>query len=266
MTQASLQFLFPAENFTFTDVGDALYYSYAGEVQANRGLPLLPRFSFGIAIPGAQTQGAVFVSGIYSDVLAAPVTTTAIISDTSGLDPSSAYVPGQWYPTVLELVTQLTGGSNDRLSTSLGQMRKEIGPGGGDIITPTQRLYNNVAYEVYYYNQFAGGAPDRTPPQVTSVQTTPSGATTQVSVGVVDVVGVGETTALGLWRVLVTYTSNTPGTGTWDSVELAYNSVSQRWVGVVPSLGAEGLLLVQAIDRGGNVAADDNRGWYYTAP
>ncbi|MBN2391000.1 MAG: hypothetical protein JXR84_09760 [Anaerolineae bacterium] len=268
VTQASIQFQFPEENYAISDVGEARYYSYLGEAQANRGMPLLPRFSFGVSIPGARTQGVLFAGGTYSDVFALPVTTTAVISESLGENPVSDYVPGQWYPTVLQLVNQLADGGDDRLTMSLGNMRQGIGPGGEEV-TPTQRLYNNVAFEVYYYNQLAEGVPDRTPPQVTEVLTDVVAGTVHVSVGVDDVLGAGDTQVLGVWRVVVAYTSNASGVGQWESQELGYNAVTQRWEGSIATTPQDAnpvLLIVQAVDRGGNVSADDNEGWYYQIP
>ncbi len=266
LTQANIQFQFPRENFDLSQVDDARYYSYIGEVQVNRGMPLLPRFSFGISIPGARTQGVLFAGGVYSDVLAAPITVTAVISDSDELDTSSDYVPGQWYPTVLDLVNQLAEGSDDRLTTSLGQMHGGTGP-RGNVITPTQRLYNAVSFEVYYYNQRTK-VPDRTPPQVTSVLIDVVERQVQISVAVTDTLGADDTVALGVWRVVATYTPNTPGQGEWDSVELDYDRASERWTGQLPLLPGDEtapLLIVQTVDRGGNVSADDNGGWYYTS-
>jgi hypothetical protein len=267
LTQASIHFQFPEENFDVSQVGEAHYYSYLGEVQANRGMPLLPRFSFGVGIPGARTQGVLFAGGVYSDVLAAPVTATAVISDSESLNTSSGYVPGQWYPTVLELVNQLAEGGDDRLAFSLGQMFKGTGP-RGQVVTPTQRLYNDVAFEVYYYNHTPGGVPDRTPPQVLDVRAWWEG-TDQVRVHVVadDAPGAGDAEALGVWRVVVAYTANTPGVGRWDSVELEYEPHSDRWTGTLPLRPEDAmaaLLIVQAVDQGGNVTTDDNQGRYYT--
>jgi hypothetical protein len=136
----------------------------------------------------------------------------------------------------------------------------------GETITPTQRLYDQVSFEVYYYNQLPGGVPDRTPPQVLDVRVWQDGEN-QARVNIVadDVLGAGDTAALGLWRVVVAYTANTPGVGQWDSVELTYQPGSGLWSGLLPLAShTSPLLLVQAIDRAGNVRADDNDGWYYT--
>ncbi|MBN2007210.1 MAG: hypothetical protein JXA21_27920, partial [Anaerolineae bacterium] len=267
ITQANIQFRFPEENYNISEVGEARYYSYLGEVQANRGMPLLPRFSFGVGIPGAQTQGVLFIGGVYSDVFAQPLTTTVVISESLGEDLSSDYVPGQWYPTVLQLVNQLADGGDDQLTMSLGKMRQGIGPGGEEL-TPTQRLYNNVVFEVYYYNR-AAGVPDRTPPVITSVMTDVVADTVRVSVAAEDVPGAGDIQTLGVWRVMVAYTLNTSGVGQWESQELVYNPATQRWEGDLPCAPqneAPMLLIVQAVDRGGNVIADDHAGWYYQVP
>jgi len=267
VTQANIQFHFPAENYDVSQVGDARYYSYLGEVQANRGMPLLPRFSFGVGIPGARPQGVLFAGGVYSDVFATPITTTTVISDSSGENRSSDYIPGQWYPTVLQLVNQLADGGDDQLTMSLGKMRRGIGP-GGEALTPTQRLYNHVVFEVYYYNR-AAGTPDRTPPTVTEVLTEITANSVHLSVAADDAPGAGDSQALGVWRVVAAYTFNTDGRGQWESRELPYNPATQRWEGDIPRAAQSAnptLLIVQAVDRGGNVRADDNDGWYYQIP
>jgi hypothetical protein len=67
--------------------------------------------------------------------------------------------------------------------------------------------------------------------------------------------------------VVLAYTANTPGLGQWESVELDYDVDSGQWTGQLPLPPEDApptLFIVQAVDQGGNVTADDNGGWYYT--
>jgi len=272
VTQASLRFDFPKQNFERMDVESGSYYTYQGQNQATQGQPIQPRFSYGVSMNGAQTRGAIFVGGAYSDVIGAPLTATAVISNGLSQGYGKEINADQWYPGVLHLVRQLLqgsrGGRDERLVVLLGHMRGSVGEP-----TPAQqvrqRLYNRIGFQVFYYADLPSGIPDVNPPSIGPVVMWRQGNMAKVRVAVDDAQREGDVQAAGVWRVLVTYTPNTPGTGVWESVELTREAGDSIWYGTFP-LEAGPVqayrFLVQAVDAVGNVAADDNSGYYYSLP
>jgi hypothetical protein len=49
----------------------------------------------------------------------------------------------------------------------------------------------------------------------------------------------------------------------WQSADLAYNSLTDRWEGNVAGLNAQTNYFVQAVDKAGNVSMSANKGLFF---
>jgi hypothetical protein len=59
--------------------------------------------------------------------------------------------------------------------------------------------------------------------------------------------------------VVIAYTH---GTGTWSSLDLAFDASSAKWTGVITATLST-RYFVQVVDGAGNIAIDDYKGRYY---
>jgi hypothetical protein len=100
-------------------------------------------------------------------------------------------------------------------------------------------------------DEYYSASPDRDAPMIEFVTAQTAGGTTTLQVRAGD--------PSGLSRVVVAYTDHQ---GAWESVDLTRNAASGAWQGTIPTSGNVSFF-VQAVDAAGNVAIDDNNGWYY---
>jgi hypothetical protein len=110
-----------------------------------------------------------------------------------------------------------------------------------------ERRFNTITYTVYY-----SSTQDYLPPTIWTVQATPEQNSVEVTVETTDYSDVV--------RVAVAYTT---GDGQWRIVELNQSSPdSEYWVGSLPQ-HPHLEFFVQAVDSGGKVAVQSNRGQYF---
>ncbi|MBL8055849.1 MAG: hypothetical protein JNK29_04080, partial [Anaerolineales bacterium] len=219
-------------------------YSFAGETQAFPGRPIQPRGGVAAPAPAGQLlRGALLTGAGYTDrptfnpVIARPVTDVAL--------PEPAYTAAGWTPGQFWAVNGLAG--QPRVNVVGGQFNP-AGPGG----LPTERLYTDLALDLYYAPT---ASTDFAPPVVRDVNSQMAAAGgAAVFVNVEDVSGVQ--------RVLATY--NDAGAGRWRSVDLALDGAGVLWTGVLP-VPVDTPFFVQALDTAGNSIYADSRGGYYRA-
>jgi len=143
-----------------------------------------------------------------------------------------------WYPP-LPVGLQNRGGE-----TSLVVQMGQYDPSGQQA-----RLYSAVKLDLYY-----SLSADQSPPQITVVDGLYNCATGQVNVKV------GATDPAGVQRAVATYTQ---GDGSWDSVELSFDTGLHKWTGSFPG-DTTWRYFVQVVDGAGNVAQVTNKGLYLT--
>ena len=107
-----------------------------------------------------------------------------------------------------------------------------------------------MTYTVYYSNTM-----DLIPPSIWRIDAYRWGTGSQVLV---------ETTDLSdVVRVGVAYTL---GDGVWDTTDLTRSAGNPNvWIGIIPNVETQEWF-VQAVDRAGNVAINDNKGAYLGSP
>jgi hypothetical protein len=223
------------EDGTFLALDDWIYFS-AGE-------PVQPTFFADVSASTAGSlHGAVFLGGVYSDVMTFdPVVALPYNEYITSTDEPSFSGSG-WYPA---LPFQVCTGDSvsttaETLVTLLGQYNSDAG---------TERLYDQMSFGTYYSN-----SPDTEPAAITHVDGVLD-ETTGVSL-----IKVEADDDSGIIRVVVAYTD---GQGKWRSQDLAYNDAMCKWTGVIS--GTAGTrYFVQAVDGAGNVAMDDDKGQYHS--
>jgi hypothetical protein len=140
--------------------------------------------------------------------------------------------------------------AGDTLVLSLGQFKGEAGvqTQGAQSTGGVQRLYDQMSFGAYYSD-----SPDRNAASILTVDGTldPTAGTGSVKVAASD--------ASGVQRVVVAFTG---GDGRWESADLAFDDVAQKWSGVITATAAT-QFFVQVADAAGNVAVNDNKGRYY---
>jgi hypothetical protein len=100
-----------------------------------------------------------------------------------------------------------------------------------------ERLYERVEVAEYY-----SASADHEAPAIRSVRRAPAGGEQALTVEAED--------ASGVLAVVATWTE---GTGAWTSVELAPGGGAGTWTARLPAVAT---VVVQAVDRAGNVAVD----------
>lgn len=241
---------------------DGTYYVADDGAQPMLYRPLQPRVSVDVGLAGsdALAHGALFLGGSYHDISHFDPAITMPVSDTTRYEPQWIYTG--WQPGALERLNQFhtPDGIKERLVLILGQF---LHTGTvDDHVEGIERLYDEADYAVYYST-----SDDVTPPTVQSVlasreadtvlQSAAGAALQQTSV-LRFVVNVGD--ASGVERVVVVYTD---GSGTWESVELAYDAALDAWTGEVLGLSGEIVFMAQAVDGAGNVAISRSKGLFF---
>ncbi len=189
-------------------------------------------------------RGVVWTSGVYTDVASfAPLRPQAVAMDEAG--------------QMAQALPAGAAGNSQEASSSgkpatLGGQYGEVFNlvmGQYDDATGTQRLYDDMTFDVYF-----GSSPDRTPPEVTLASARREGNAIRVKVEADDPSGVR--------RVVLTYTT---GAGWFTSQDLQYDPLSRKWLGSVPVQGGLRWLL-SVVDGAGNVADLNNKGRFFALP
>jgi uncharacterized repeat protein (TIGR01451 family) len=206
------------------------------------GYPTQPRFFLEFALRGTQAHGVAFYSAQYADHAAfRPYIPLAVIPalnlPEAQRQQSVPFLEMGWYPALPHTFTPAMSASPATVLVAAGQFNQRSGK---------ERLYSELEVNIYYSN-----ADDWVAPRIQAV-----GFELQQSLATFAVQATD--TGSGLEEVLVTYTD---GQGQWQTIALKQEP-GGRWTGKAPA--PRGLdYLVQAVDKAGNVAVDDNQGGYY---
>jgi hypothetical protein len=215
------------------------YYTVGGEAQANPGHPVQPRTGVTLTtIPGMTPHGALFRSGSIANIsnfnplISRPVTDTAL--------PEPAYNYPGWYPAKIYAVNRL--GDQPRLVLVPAQYQ-------GDANSGVESLYQQMDFMVYYAD---AGQADMIGPSIWEVDSLLFKGVATFAVSAQD--------DSGMERVVITYSADGVH---WQSADLAYNSLTDRWEGNVAGLNAQTNYFVQAVDKAGNASMSANKGLFF---
>lgn len=232
------------------------YYTVQGEEAPQDTLEqsIQPRASISITLDQILARGAVFEGGRYEIKHNFDPVVTRVVSQTAQTAEEAEYTIPDWRPTTWDLINSVRTpkGVQQQLVVVPAQYQytKTLLDGGVYKFIGEERLFTEMHYTVYYST-----TTDTIPPYIWSVQ--PISATdsidqvhTQIQVGVNDLSKVA--------RVLIAFTT---GDGIWQTTEL-HQADSNYWTGNLPKTTNLDYF-VQAVDHGGNVAIDDNKGRYF---
>ena len=219
---------------TFLALDDSIHFS-AGE-------PVQPRFFADISAPQAGSlHGAVFLGGVYTDVVAFDPVVALPFNEyvTSTAEPT--FSATGWYPAV-----PFQTSASDTISTTTGTLMALLGQFNSD--SGTERLYARMSFDTYY-----SGSPDTEPAVIDYVD------------GVLDMVRglarikVEASDPSNISRVVVAYTD---GQAEWFSRDLTLDDAMLKWTATI-SATVDTTYFVQVVDGAGNVAIDDNKSQYH---
>jgi hypothetical protein len=231
LTVNSLSYQFPALLAEGSPEGQ--YYTLGGQMHSGDGQPLQPKYVADLSFPGTNVHGVVFAGGTYGDIGSFNPVVDRAITETTALEP--AFIAPGWYPAVPHQLNHLEG--DGKLVTLLGQYNAR---------GLTERIFERQSFDVYYHTS----SDDWTSPTILDMGSVLAGSEAVVSVEAAD--------DSGIHTVVVAYTS---GNGVWASTSLV--SSGNGWSGDFPA-DAETTFFVQVVDGSGNVAVDDNYGFYFT--
>ncbi len=235
LTVNSLSYQFPA--LIAESTADGLYYAFGDLVHASDGEPIQPKYTADISFPETEAHGVIFRGGAYTDIVSFnPVVDQAITETVILTEP--VFSAQGWYPPLLHRFNHLerTTSADDKLVTLLAQFNSQ---------SQTERLYDQLSFDIYYHVD----SDDRTPPSIMSMNSELAAGNAPVTIIATDLSGIE--------AVVIAYTD---GQGTWDSVSLTENA--GEWSGSFPAPTST-KFFIQAVDKAGNVSADDNNGLYF---
>jgi hypothetical protein len=194
-------------------------------------------------------QGAVFEGGQYVTLKSFDPVVTRVI--TEGIDlkqPEPVYQAAGWTPSLWDSLNSVRtpAGLQQQLIVIPAQYRSITGQTG------VERRMKKMSYTIYYST-----TQDLIPPNIWQVQ---SSLVAQDAVNVIV-----ETTDLsGVVRVIVAYTTDD---GVWQTVDLRKKRGQESLWQLPPGQALPNHprleYFVQAVDSGGNVAFQDNKGEYF---
>ncbi|MCO6452274.1 MAG: right-handed parallel beta-helix repeat-containing protein, partial [Caldilineales bacterium] len=217
--------------------------------------PIQPRVAIDVTDAEGEgvSHGALLVNAAYTDIPNFDPVITMPVTETARYEPQFMY--NGWQPDVLARINRFATpqGLRERLIVTPGQFLFSgvMDVAGNNNVVGVERRYDNLVYDVYYSD-----SPDFIEPLI-------------VSVGAVYEAG-GETQNLrfsvqaeddsGIQRVVATYTD---GSGEWQSLDLDYDLIANRWTGTLADVGNSILFMVQAVDEAGNVSTSAAKGDLY---
>jgi hypothetical protein len=225
-------------------------YTLDGNATISAGEPVQPRYFAGVDAPAVgDLRGALFLGGVYSDVVAIdPVIALAdneyVTDKREPIFHSDVFYPAQPF-----VVRSGVPDAPDTLVMTLGQFKSATGvAAAGSGSGGTTRIYDQMSFATYYSD-----SPDRNAANISFVDGVlePAQGVGQIKVEASD--------SSGVHRVLVAYTL---GDGQWRSKDLTFESAAQKWTGVI-SATTTTQFFVQVVDKAGNVAINNNKGANY---
>ena len=260
LTVTPLSFEFTFDEHTLFDSMSSLlgnYYTVAGEdgVHVAGGRPIQPRTSVSVSQPDNLAHGALMVGGSFTEIPNFNPAVSQLITEEVGYIQEEPLFPlDYYYPVALGSINRylsIEGESVERLVMIPGQF---AATGGSSETIGTQRLYNNLQFEVYH-TPFESN--DFIAPSIWNVWTDRIASQVNFHVQVTDDSG-------AIHRVVTLY-RELPST-TWKLAELAYDPETQVATGTVTvPLDTEIEYFAQAVDGSGNVSVALSHGDPYFA-
>ena len=228
----------PGEVMSQTVISDGVYYSLDGHAHTVPGQPAQPLLYADVTAAGLQARSVVFRGGEYETLSDFDPVVVSPVNDYLTQTAEASFDEPGWYPMVP--VGLQNPGRETSLVVQMGQY---------DLSGQQARLYSAMELDLYY-----SLSTDQAPPTVTVVGGLYNRATGQVNVKV------GATDPAGVQRAVATHTQ---GDGSWDSVELSFDTSLHKWTGSF-SGDTGSRYFVQVVDGAGNVAKMTNKGLYFT--
>ncbi|MCA9956392.1 MAG: hypothetical protein KC434_16805, partial [Anaerolineales bacterium] len=260
LTATSLNFNFAFDQHTILDSSNNLlgnYYTLVGkdDVYVAGGKPIQPLSSASVSQSGNIAHGALMVGGSFTEIPNFNPAISQLITEEVGILPEEPLFPlDYWYPVALGSINRylsIDGESVERLVMIPGQFS---GTGGVNQTIGTQRLYNNLQFEVYH-TPFE--SEDFIAPSIWNVWAERVANQVTFHVQVTDDSG-------AMHRVVMLY-RELPST-TWKLAELTYDPQTQVATGLVSvPMNTEIEYFAQAVDPSGNVSVALSYGVPYFA-
>jgi PKD repeat protein len=219
------------------------YFHVNGEIETVAGMPILPRTSVDVTLPGEIARGAFFEGGTYQTYEGFdPVVSRLITETTSGLS-EPQYTFEVWAPSVWDMVNSLDTpeGLQQRLVVLAAQYQASTP------YTGTLHVFDTMDYTVYYSDSL-----DVLAPTIWDVSDEVEAGSREIMAEITD--------HSGILRAAVAYTV---GDGEWHVAEMA-ESAEDIYTTSIPDK-PDLIYLVEALDRAGNVSVADFKA-YYSGP
>ncbi|HXF60024.1 MAG TPA: hypothetical protein VNK95_00325, partial [Caldilineaceae bacterium] len=232
-------------------------YNLDGNITFAAGEPVQPVYWANVDAPAVgDLRGAVFLGGIYSDVVSFDPVIALADNEYVTEESEPAFTSEVFFPDDFFTVRAGVPGASDMILMSLGQYRSHpTAQAAGEGEAREQginRIFSQMSFSTYYSN-----SPDRnaasisfidgvliTPPNVTPGQG-------QIKVETTD--------DTGIHRVVVAYHEQQ---GQWQSQDLTFDAAAQKWTGVITGT-TNTEFFIQVVDEAGNVAVNNNKGRFY---
>jgi hypothetical protein len=229
-------------------------YNLDDNVAFAAGDPVQPLYFADVSAPAqGDLRGVIFLGGVYSDVVSFDPVIALADNEYVTDETEPTFTSDTFYPALPFTIRNRAGipGAADTVVMSLGQFSSTNAINAASFAgTGVNRIFDQMSFSTYYSN-----SPDRNAANIAFLDGVldPASGLGQVKVEAQD--------SSGILRVVVAYHERT-GQGQWQSKDLTYEPVTQKWTTVITGT-ANTEFFVQVVDNAGNVAINNNKGRYY---
>jgi len=224
---------------TATTSGQKFYSLNGTMTSSSEGKPILPKLSYNVTQTQKALHGVVFRGGSYNTVNVTPPI-QRFKTTTGHITPKRTFSAPGWYPSIFFTPNSipLDTGDKETLVATAGQYNPNL-------TTGQQRIFSNMDFDVFHH----ANTNDWTKPTVYLTNSRLNANTATVTITTSD--------ASDIKEVVLAYTD---GNGTWNSINLTGSGVT--WTGSFAAK-ANTEFFIQAVDKAGNVAVNENEGKYF---
>ncbi|MEK8017371.1 MAG: PKD domain-containing protein, partial [Candidatus Parabeggiatoa sp.] len=228
-----------ATPITATTSGKKFYSLNGTMTSSSEGKPILPKLSYNVTQTQKALHGVVFRGGSYNTVNVTPPI-QRFKTTTGHITPERTFSAPGWYPSIFFTpnTVPLDVEAKETLVATAGQYNPNL-------TTGQQRIFSNMDFDVFHHVN----TNDWTKPTVYLMENRLNANIATVTIATSD--------ASGIKEVVLAYTD---GNGTWNSTNLTGSDVT--WTGSFAA-NANTEFFIQAIDKAGNVAVNENEGKYF---
>jgi len=222
-----------------TTSGKKFYALNRAITSSSEGKPILPKLSYNVTQTQKALHGVVFRGGSYNTVNVTPPI-QRFKTTTGHITPERTFNAPGWYPSIFFTpnTVPLDIEAKETLVATAGQYNPNL-------TTGQQRIFSNMDFDVFHHVN----TNDWTKPTVYLMENRLNANIATVTIATSD--------ASGIKEVVLAYTD---GNGTWNSTNLTGSDVT--WTGSFAA-NANTEFFIQAIDKAGNVAVNENEGKYF---